>query len=122
MDYLRIRNITEVEFDSIIEAADGKRITREGSADYILKEAIIELKFIKEEGLEKEARRIKIAKLFREEQPNAPVVVIDPASLNPHRAREYYNIVSGPIKTHVKKAASQLEVTAQRYDPRPVRV
>lgn len=125
MDYIRIKNISQADFDGIIEAAGGARIdlqTAETSADYKLNEAIIELKLIEEEGFEKAPRQAKLAGLFKAQQPNRPVVVLDPERLDPAQSRDYYNIVAGPIKTQVKSAARQLEATAQRDTPPPTRV
>ncbi len=67
MDYMRIYKLIEDDFDRIIESAGGKRLSeddsREKSAnvDYILDDAIIELKFVEEEGLEKQERQQKLA-------------------------------------------------------------
>jgi hypothetical protein len=124
MDYLRIKNISETDFDGIIQTAGGSRLA-EGSAlsaDYRLHEAIIELKLIEEEGFEKTSRQAKIARIFRAQQPHAPVVVVDPTTLARAQSRYYYNVVAGPIKVQVKKADKQLEATAQRYSPQPTKV
>ena len=91
--------------------------SRKGLADYELNEALIELKLVEEEGFDKEERQVKLANLFKENQPGRPVVVINPRLLDAAGQREYYNIVSGPIKTHVKKAAKQLENTASLTRP-----
>ena len=122
MDYVKIRAITEADFDEVVIVAGGTRIPEDSSADYLLNEAVIELKFIEEEGLEKESRRRKVADIFRKQQPNVPVVVVDEKTLNPDASRDYYNAVSGPIKTHVKKAASQLDATRLRINPQLIRV
>ena len=122
MEYVKIKAIAESDFDSVVEAAGGTRIPEIGSADYLLDEAVIELKFVEEEGFDKENRRKKVAELFRKRQPTLPVVVIDPEMLDGDATREYYNIVSGPIKTHVKKAASQLDATRLRINTELVRV
>jgi hypothetical protein len=122
MEFIRIKNITEEDFHGIVQAAGGSRIASQGSADYRLNEALIELKLIVEEGFEKASRQAKMASLFQAQQPNAPVVVLDPKTLDATQSRDYYNIVAGPIKTHVKKADKQLDATAQRYDPPPTRV
>ena len=122
MEYFRIKQITESDFDSVIAEAGGARIASENSADYLLDEAVVELKLVEEEGFQKETRQRKIAELFGKLQPQSPVVVVNPKALDEAGARLYYNIVSGPIKTHVKKAAAQLEKTSQRYSPRPTRV
>ena len=122
MDYIRIRTITESDFDLIVADAGGTRLLEEDSADYLVHEAVVELKLVEEEGFDKESRQKKLAKIFRCQQPDAPVVVIDPESLEPGTARDYFNVVAGPIKTHVKKAASQLEKTRARYPDTSVSV
>lgn len=122
MEHIRIKAVTEDDFDQIVVSAGGTRIAEEGSADYLLNEAIIELKLISEEGFEKSDRQRKLAKLFRETQPNRPVVLFNPARLNAADAKSYYRIVEGPIKNACKKASKQLQTTAARRSQSPVRV
>jgi hypothetical protein len=122
MEYIRIKAITEEDFDQIVTSAGGSRILQEGSADYLLNEAIIELKLVSEEGFEKTDRQNKLASLFLKTQPNQPVVLIKPESLNETDSREYYRIVEGPIKNACKKASKQLQLTAERYSHSQVRV
>jgi hypothetical protein len=111
---MRIYRLTENDFDKIIEATGGKRLItdnnpkKQPNADYILGDAIIELKFTNEEGLEKKQRQQQMAKLFRKYCPDKPTVVIDPKSLGNAR-NEYYEIISTPIKKRIKKAAKQLK-------------
>ncbi|MDB6056573.1 MAG: hypothetical protein JWO95_417, partial [Verrucomicrobiales bacterium] len=122
MDFLRIKKISEKGFDGLVARAGGTRVCDEASADYLLNEAVIELKLVEEEGFEKTARQAKLAKLFRPTRPNSPIVVIDPRKLTDEDAAQYYEIVLGPIKRHVKKAADQLAQTSLRYTPPKVRV
>ena len=122
MDYIRIKSITEADFDIVITSAGGLRIADEGSADYQFREAIIELKLVFEEGFEKTERQKKLAALFRETQPNQPVVLINHKKLNELESRNYYRIVEVPIKNACKKASKQLQNTASRFNPMPVRV
>jgi hypothetical protein len=122
MDYIRIKKISEADFDTVVKEAGGSCILKQDSADYILNEALIELKFVEEEGFEKATRQRKLADIFRKQQPRKPVVVIRPESLDATGARDYYNAVARPIESHVRKAAKQLEKTAARYNPQPVRV
>jgi hypothetical protein len=122
MESIKIKRISEGDFDNVLASAGGRRLPEEGSADYELNEAFIELKLLEEEGLEKETRRLKLAKLFRARQPGRPVIIIDPDKLDAAGQREYYSIVEGPIKTHVKKAARQLEKTANERRPNATRV
>ena len=97
MEYIRIKNISEADFDAVIKEAGGSSILMQDSADYILNEALIELKFVEEEGFEKATRQRKIADIFRKQQPHKPVVVIRPESLDASGARDYYNAVARPI-------------------------
>jgi hypothetical protein len=122
MEYVRINSVAEADFDEVVRSAGGSRISQEGSADYLFNEAIIELKLVMEEGFEKTERQRKLANLFRQAQPNLPVVHIDPKRLNPVESMGYYRIVEVPIKNACKKASKQLQVTAARFNPPPVRV
>ena len=87
MNYMRIYRLTENNFDKIIEAAGGNRFIidnnpeKQPNADYLLEDAIVELKFVEEEGLEKQERQQKIAALFSKCFPQKPVVVLDPKLL-----------------------------------------
>jgi len=121
MNYIRINRIHEKDFDSIVEEAGGSRIKTNGAgsrgknADYILNEAIVELKLIREEGLVKESRRKKVAEMFRETQPDRPVVVLDPKILSKTKLRKYYNLLERPIHTAVRTAAKQVHDTKLRF-------
>jgi hypothetical protein len=121
MDYFRIYKLTEKDFDGIIKASGGKRLHNNESgqenlnADYLFDDAIIELKFVEEEGLEKQERQQKIATLFNKCFPHKPVVVLDPKLLGETERREYYKIMYTPIKTCIKKADKQLTKTAEKY-------
>jgi hypothetical protein len=81
METIRIRPLSEPDFDAIMAAAGGKpahlntdRRDRQG-ADYRLNEAIIELKMLDEEGLSKPTRQAKLATLFRNNES------VDPATI-----------------------------------------
>jgi hypothetical protein len=121
MDYLRIYKLTERDFDGIIQASGGRRLSsdesreRNRNADYLFDDAIIELKFVADEGLEKRERQLKLATLFSKYFPHKPVVVLDPNLLDETEAKEYYKILSTPIKTHIKTADKQLKKTAEKY-------
>jgi hypothetical protein len=122
VEQLRIRRFSETIFDGFVKAAGGSRIDEDGSSDYLLNEALIELKLIEEEGLEKVTRQRKVASIFRANQPAVPTVVINPSRLDEISSRAYYNAVAGPIQVAVKKAASQLEATRLRKDHSLLRV
>jgi hypothetical protein len=128
MDYARIGKLEENDFDAMVTRAGGQRLspdhTREDrpNADYALGEAVVELKLVEEEGLEKEERRRKVAEVFRSQQPDRSVVILRPDLLDDAAQRAYYSAMAGPIKGHVKKAAKQLQASATRLGNEPVRV
>ena len=122
MEYVRIKTVSETDFDKLITSAGGSRIVEEDSADYRLNEAIIELKLVSEEGFEKTERQKKLAALFRRTQPKTPVVILKLGQLSEENLRDYYRIVETPIKNTCKKASKQLQKTAARYDQQPLRV
>lgn len=122
MDYMRIYKLIEDDFDRIIESAGGKRLgvddsrEKERNADYILDDGIIELKFVEEEGLEKQERQQKLADIFKKQFPGKPVVVLDPKLLGEKRRRDYYKAMSSPIRARLKIGAKQLKQTAQKHE------
>ena len=128
MEHLRIRSLTEADVNAIIADAGGQRVVADDSredtlnADYELGEALIELKLLEEEGLSKKERRKKLASLFAAGAPERPVVVLDPENLPEEQRRTYYNLMSGPVKTALKKAAKQLEQTRIKLGRNQVRV
>jgi hypothetical protein len=116
LDYIRINRLKETDVDEVVLSAGGARLICDGpnkppNADYILNEAIVELKLVEEEGLKKSERRGKIAELFKLTQPSRPLVVIDPRVLTPEDNRRYYNLLARPIQTAIRKAAAQLDET-----------
>lgn len=128
MDCMKIGKLDEADFDSIIRRAGGRRFSDDDSretkenVDYVLFEAIVELKLIDEEGLEKEERRRKIADIFRTQQPDRPVIVLRPDLLNLTAQRAYYSALAGPIKSHIEKANKQLKQSTLDAGNDPVRV
>jgi len=128
MDYVHIGKLEESDFDVIIEHAGGRRLSPDDSredrpnTDYALNGAILELKIVEEEGLEKENRRQKVGAIFRAQQPDRPVIILRPELLDDAGRRAYYSAMAGPIKGHVKTAAKQLKETVTRLGGQAVRV
>lgn len=112
-----IPRITESFFDKVIEKAGGRRLEEneknEGvdNADYLLPGAVLELKIIEEEGLEKESRQEKIKKLFTENYILPSEINIDIKSIPTEIKPAYKKILGEPIKRAVKKAAKQIKET-----------
>ena len=128
MEYMRIARLREEDFDGIVTSCGGHRAvvdhtrSKAQNADYILNEAIIELKLVDEEGLNKENRQKKVAELFRAVQPDKPTVVLDAEMLDGGSKKVYYNLMEGPIKTHVKKASKQINHTQKSLRETKLRV
>lgn len=118
-DFAKIDRLTESDFTGILEAAGGNRFSDDDSkeevlnADYVINNVIIELKLVEEEGFDKKTRQQKLSNLFVK-YDESPVVVIDPNLLSDEDQRKYFNILEGPIKTHVKKASKQLKSTSSK--------
>lgn len=121
MDLTRIPPLTELDVDAIVLAAGGRRAydnadTRSKlGADYLLGEAIIEMKSLDEEGLAKIERQRKLAALFSRRWPDRPVIVLDRSALPDSDKPVYDRILEGPIKTALAKARKQLKQTRQEY-------
>jgi len=128
MEYARIGKLEERDFDAIVTRAGGRRLSEDHSreerpnADYVLNEAVLELKLIEEEGLEKAQRQRRVAATFRRQQQDRPVVVLRPELLDGAGQRAYYAAMAGPIKGVVKKASKQLQETAADLRHDPIRV
>lgn len=121
LDTTRIRPITEVAFDSIIKAAGGIRAhpdhdrRQDRGADYVLGNAVLELKILEDEGLAKQGRQQKLAALFCALDPDRPVHVLDRGSLDEAGQRTYDRAIEGPIKNAVKSAKGQLVQSRKEY-------
>ncbi len=112
MEHLNVFRIKESDFDGIIRRIGGRRLSEDESreelknADYVLDDAVIELKIVEEEPSMKATKQGKLALLFGKD---TETVVIDPQVLDEDGRKRYYRIMETPIKQHVKKAARQLK-------------
>lgn len=118
MEYLSFSLLTEEDFDEVVVNAGGKRYTdnpsiNELNCDYIFEDAVIELKIIEEEPIEKETKQIKIANLFRSD---LQTVILNPHDLDHEGQRKYYQELATPIKGQLKKASKQLQASAKTVD------
>lgn len=117
----RIHPLTEEVFDDIIGAAGGRRAHPDHDrraargADYVLGDAVIELKILEDEGLEKAERRAKLAALFTPLDPEKPVHVLDRELLDDTGRRAYDHAMEGPIKGAVKSSKGQLAQSRIEY-------
>lgn len=83
------------------------------NADYLGNNAIIELKILEEEGLDKESRQAKLAKLFSEAHPNSSQIDLTFENVPASIRREVQRVVSMPIQRAVKKASRQIAHSAE---------
>ena len=109
----------EAFVDRIIESSGGRRLTRaecgidSRNADYRLDNWILELKDLREEGLEKTTRQEKLAQLFSGENWGSHVD-IRAGDLKDKELMIYLDVVGGPIKSQVRSAADQIRKTMDR--------
>jgi hypothetical protein len=110
-----IRPLAETDLDFVLETAAGVRAHQDADrrskvgADYKLGGTLIELKGLDEEGFAKISRQEKLAALFREYEPERPVIVLDRRRLKPEDRARFDRIIEGPIKTAIAKANRQLK-------------
>jgi hypothetical protein len=83
------------------------------NADYLGNNAIIELKIIEEEGLDKESRQATLAKLFSKAHPNSSQIDLTFENVPASIRREVQRVVSKPIQSAVKKASRQIAHSAE---------
>ena len=127
MEHFKILRLNEDDITKIIIAVGGQKLDTRGkekkrTADYLLNEAIIELKLIEEEGLDKEERQEKLTTLFKDNQKNRPTVIIDKRLLTKEETKKFYRILETPIKSSLKSASKQLKSTQKDLYPQKLRV
>ncbi|SQD77950.1 hypothetical protein [Moritella yayanosii] len=83
------------------------------NADYVGFDQVAELKIFEEEPLDKHARQVKIAHIFREAGIESDYVDLELDSIPEPIKFQVENEVSKALKTHIKKASSQLKITAE---------
>jgi len=118
MEYLLFSQLTETDFDEIVLSVGGRRYTEDPNiqdlnCDYIFDDAVIELKIIEEEPIEKKTKQEKLANLF---SSDTKTVILNPLDLDHHGKRKYYQELATPIKGQLKKASKQLKLSADAVD------
>jgi hypothetical protein len=118
----RIRRLSEAEIETVAIRAGGKRAHPDADrrilrgADFVLGSSVVELKILEDEGLDKPERQQKLAKLFLEQYPARPTIVLDRNSLDAQGQRTYDRIVEGPVKTAVSSARQQLQQSQSEHN------
>lgn len=113
-ELFRVRTLTEEDLLQVVETAGGRRAHPDADrrkaqgADFVLGDAIIELKALDDEGLSKPERQNKLAALFQPIYPERPVIVLDRDRLPPSAQRSYDRIIETPVKAAVASARKQL--------------
>jgi len=108
--------------DAMVVESGGRRLKEEEcafgeeNADYLINGHIFELKELREEvfGDHKIERQEKLASLLIPYHPYDLVIRIDRAVLTAEDTRTFNDLVGTPIKTAVRKAASQIRATKAR--------
>ena len=118
---IRIRPLSEDVFTEIIELAGGRRAYADHinmtmkNADYILGDAVIELKILDDDSLKKRDRQKKLSHLFNKKDPNRPVHVLDRNLLDPNEQKAYGRAMETPIKNAVRTAKGQLAQSRSQF-------
>lgn len=114
MEFFKIKPLGEGELEAAIEAVGGRRahpdVSKRSalSADFLLGEAIIELKILDEDWFNKPEQQLKLAALFREYWPDRPVIVLNPNTLPEEGKRKFRSLARTPIKSGIAHAKKQL--------------
>lgn len=126
MDYIfPIPRLTESFFDKVMARTGGRRLSiddidnDQNNADYLMSNAVLELKLIEEEALLKQERQDKIKQFFCDNHilpSRTGEVDLDIANLPDELKSRYTNILVGPIKGAVKKAAKQIKASKTRLN------
>ncbi len=111
----QIQQLKEEDVEKIVLDAGGRRAysdqqsVQTPNADFILGNAIVELKILEYESIAKKERHAKLAALFSDKNEKRPVFVLDVAALEDERRTQYYRIMEGPIKQAIRSAKKQLK-------------
>lgn len=106
--------ITEAFIDQVVGDIGGERIPTDDEnqiVDYQLGDWLFELKDLKDEGLQHPERQKKLAKLFSRFAVAGLPVQINYAVLDENERQDFFNILSSPIQSQVKKASKQVRST-----------
>jgi hypothetical protein len=115
VEQFRLAPLTEADVRAVIESAGGHVAhpdhdrRRARGADFVLGNALLELKTLDDEGLGKPERQAKLGALFERVRPGRPVVVVDRSCLEHSDRREFDRVMEGPIKAAVASARKQLK-------------
>jgi hypothetical protein len=114
VEHFRLAPLTEADVRAVIESAGGhiahpdQDRRRAQGADFVLGNAVLELKILDDEGLGKPERQAKLGALLERLHPGRPVVVVDRSALGDADRREFDRVMEGPIKAAVASARKQL--------------
>lgn len=97
--------IGELFIDRVMTVAGGRRLTKaetdnekSRNADYLLRNTVIELKDMQQEGLLVPTRQAKIVQLFRGIASGTDYAALSPDLLSESQWREYVDILGRPIQ------------------------
>lgn len=79
--------------------------------DYRIGNILLELKDLQEEVLDKPEHQRKIAEIFSPYRGHSSFVKLDPNILSKEDVWRFFDVLSTPLKSHVKKASSQVKAT-----------
>jgi hypothetical protein len=113
---IRPPKVGETFIDLIVTDVGGARLATDDKnriVDYQIDNWIFELKDLQQEGLLQPDRQRKLAELFAPYAVSDEPMLLDPSILTSGEQRQFYDILSTPIKAQVKSASKQIRSTKQ---------
>jgi len=115
---MKAPRIGEMFLDKVLNRAGGRRLTVDEAdaqngrnADYVVGDAVVELKDLQKEGLLVPGRQDRLAQLFGSLERGSEYASLSPDDLSESEWREYIDIVGRPIQNQVKSAAKQIKAS-----------
>lgn len=113
--------LSERFIDSVVESAGGRRLTfeegaegGEPNADYVIADAILELKDLQTEALEVATRQQRLVEQMWTRGLPGTTVFLSPAELTSTELRDYLAIVGAPVRKRLLRAGKQVRHSLQQ--------
>lgn len=116
MHFYRFPRIGENDFEHVVNCLGGNKIpeTQKRTPDFEVRNILLELKDLQEEGLENKQRQESISKLFENKGDYA--INIDPSLDFEELTNGYHRLIKNTIKNHFKSASGQIKQHKKNKD------
>ncbi len=119
--FMKAPRIGESFLDQVVQRAGGRRLTEaeadsqnSRNVDYVIQDAVVELKDMQEEGLLVSGRQDRLAQLLRGLARGEDYAALSADNLSEAEWRRYVDILGRPIQNQVKSAAKQIKGSRNR--------